>query len=79
MNIKTPLFDKRTSEDIYIQALILARHYCPEWAENWKGITHFDPDDPGLVIFKLFSNMAQHLITQYNRINTVSHFLISWV
>ncbi|TFH40030.1 MAG: hypothetical protein E4G94_10220, partial [ANME-2 cluster archaeon] len=67
MNIKTPHFDKRTSEDVYEQALLLATHYCPEWATNW-GYRHFDPDDPGLVIFKLFSSMAQHLITQYNRI-----------
>jgi hypothetical protein len=73
MNIKTPILDKRTSEVVYEQALILAKQYCPEWTKNW-GSGHFDPDDPGLVIFKLFSNMAKHLITQYNRIPE-KHFI----
>ncbi len=71
--IKTPLLDKRTSEDIYNESIELAKHYCPEWAQKW-GDGYFDPDDPGLVIFKLFSNMSQHLIAQYNQIPE-KHFL----
>ncbi len=67
MDVKTPVLDKRTSEDIYEQALRLAAYYCPEWARDW-GPHHFNSDDPGLVIFKIFSNMAEHLITQFNRI-----------
>ncbi len=67
MDIKTPVLDKRTSEDIYEQALKLSGDYCPEWARNW-GPHHFHSDDPGLVIFKIFSNMAVHLITQFNKI-----------
>ncbi len=67
MDIKTPVLDKRTSEDIYEQALRLAAYYCPEWARDWEP-HHFNSDDPGLVILKIFSNMAGHLITQFNKI-----------
>jgi len=67
MVIKTPVLDNRTSEDIYEQALELARHYCPELIiPEKKG--YFDPDDPGLVIFKLFSNVVENLIIQFNEI-----------
>ncbi len=61
------LLDNRKSEDIYLQALDLAKYYCPEWASKWEPY-HFDPDDPGLVILRLFSNMAEYTITQFNRI-----------
>ncbi|HEY9245248.1 MAG TPA: hypothetical protein VIO11_00225, partial [Candidatus Methanoperedens sp.] len=73
MGIKTPVLDDRTSEDVYRQALELARYYCPEWAGS-RGPDHFDPDDPSLVIFKIFSDMAHYLITQFNRIPE-KHFL----
>ena len=64
---RTPLLDKRTSEDIYIQSLELAKRFCPEWAnKNWSK-SHFDRDDPGLVVFKLFSNLAEFLILQMNK------------
>lgn len=67
MVIKTPILDNRTSEDIYEQALELARHYCPELIiPEKKG--YFDPNDPGLVIFKLFSDMVENLIIQFNKI-----------
>ncbi|MGP8323106.1 MAG: putative baseplate assembly protein [Methanosarcinaceae archaeon] len=67
MVIKTPVLDNRTSGDIYEQALKLARHYCPEWGiPEKKG--YFDPDDPGLVMLKLFSDVAGNLITQFNKI-----------
>lgn len=61
-----PVLDKRRSEDIYNQALVLAQHYCPEWINSGDG--HIDPEDPGIVIFRLFSNMAEYYIRQFNRI-----------
>lgn len=67
MDTTALVLDTRKSEDIYKQALKLAKHYCPEWAKNWED-DHFDPDDPGLVIFKLFSNMTEYYIKQFNRI-----------
>jgi len=67
MAIKTPVLDNRTSEDIYEQALELARHYCPELVIPEQA-GYFDPDDPGLVILKLFSDMAENLIIQFNKI-----------
>ncbi len=68
METKTPRLDNRTSADIYNQALELAKYYCPEWADkDWKP-GHFNSDDPGLVIFKLFSKMSEHLVTQLNKI-----------
>ena len=67
MTVKTPVLDNRTSEDIYEQALELARHYCPELVIPEKR-GYFDPDDPGLVILKLFSDTTEHLITQFNKI-----------
>ena len=67
MTVKTPVLDNRTSEDIYEQALELARHYCPELViPEQRG--YFDSDDPGLVILKIFSDMAENLITQFNKI-----------
>jgi hypothetical protein len=67
MDIKTPDLDSRTSEDIYKQALELARRYCPELAIPGDAM-YFDPDDPGLVILKLFSKRTEFLITQLNKI-----------
>ena len=67
MAIKTPVLDSRTSEDIYRQALKLARSYCPE-LDIPDGADYFDPDDPGLVILKLFSKRMEFLINQFNKI-----------
>lgn len=67
MSIKMPLLDDRTSEDIYKQAIVLARRYCPELTiPEEEG--YFNPDDAGMVMLKLFSNMTGFLITQLNRI-----------
>lgn len=69
MEIKAPDLDDRTSETVFKQTIELAKHYCPEWAVWLK-----DPDreqikgDPGLVMFRLFSKMTEHLIKQMNRI-----------
>lgn len=68
MKTKTPLLDSRTSRDIYSQALKLAQHYCPEWADKDWEPDHFDPDDPGLVMFRLFSNLTEHLVTRLDRV-----------
>ncbi len=73
MENMTPILDTRNSGEIYKQALKLAEHYCPEWAKEWED-DHFDPDDPGLVIFKLFSNIAEYSIRQFNRIPE-KHFI----
>lgn len=73
MDNMLPVIDARKSDDIYKQALLLAKHFCPEWAGNW-GPDHFDPEDPGLVIFKLFSNMAEYSNKQLNRIPE-KHFI----
>jgi hypothetical protein len=66
METKAPVLDDRKSVDIYRQSLALARFYCPEWAEKWQN--DFDPEDPGLVMLKLFSKMTEHLLIQLNRI-----------
>lgn len=73
MDKRSLLLDNRNSEDIYYQALNLAKYYCPEWAHDW-GPDYFDPDDPGLVIFKLFSDMAEYSTKQFNRIPE-KHFI----
>ena len=68
MAIKTPVLDSRTSEDIYRQALELARSYCPELDIPDDDADYFNPDDPGLVILKLFSKRMEFLINQFNKI-----------
>jgi len=67
MGTKTPVLDSRTSGDIYKQTLELARSYCPELAipDDEK---YFNPDDPGLIIFKIFSKRTEFLINQFNKI-----------
>ena len=67
MGTAAPVLDKRTSEDIYKQALELARHYCPELTIP-EGTHYFDPDDPGLVLLKLFSKQTEYLTNQINKI-----------
>lgn len=67
MSIKTPVLDNRASEDIYKQALELVRRYCPEVAIP-DDERYFSPDDPSLVILKLFSKSAEFLVTQFNKI-----------
>ncbi len=67
MGIATPVLDNRSSEDTYKQVLELAKHYCPELFIP-DDEYYFDPDNPGLVILKLFSKSTEHLITQFNKI-----------
>lgn len=66
MKTDAPILDDRKSIDIYKQSLALARYYCPEWAEKWQA--DFDPNDPGMVILKLFSKITEHIINQLNRV-----------
>ncbi|MDH5682501.1 MAG: hypothetical protein OEZ36_13000, partial [Spirochaetota bacterium] len=63
-----PVIDKRKAEDIYKQAIQFAKVYCPEWAQDWVEEDHFDPEDPGLVMFKLFSHLMEYLIGQLNKV-----------
>ena len=55
-------------EDIYKQALGLAKVYCRKWVDEEVPDGYFNPDDAGLVVLKLFSRLSGHLITQLNRI-----------
>ncbi|MDH4233464.1 MAG: hypothetical protein OEW04_15715, partial [Nitrospirota bacterium] len=66
MNFNAPLIDERKVQQIYEQALELAKKYCPEWS-NVKGSTQ-DPDDLGIVLLKLFSKLTETVIGQVNRI-----------
>jgi len=67
MQNKKPVLDNRTSEEIYQQTLELARTYCPELTIHDEA-GYYDPDNPGLVLFKLFSKMTEMLIVQLNKI-----------
>lgn len=67
MQNKKPVLDNRRSEEIYQQTLELARTYCPELTIHDEA-GYFDPDNPGLVLLKLFSKMTEMLIVQLNKI-----------
>ena len=68
MSANPPVLDHRTAEEIYAQAVELAKYYCRGWAsEQWRH-GHFDAADPGLVILKLFSHLAADLFEHLNRI-----------
>jgi hypothetical protein len=67
MQNNKPVLDDRTSEEIYQQTLELARTYCPELTIHDEA-GYFDPDNPGLVLLKLFSKMTEMLIVQLNKI-----------
>ncbi|MGB9927640.1 MAG: putative baseplate assembly protein [Methanosarcina sp.] len=68
METKTPILRSQTSSDIYKEALELARSYLPELEIPDNSNKYFDPDDPALVILKLFSEMTELLLTQTNKI-----------
>lgn len=67
MQNKKPVLDNRTSEEIYQQTLELARTYCPELTIHDEA-GYLDPDNPGLVLLKLFSKMTEMLTVQLNKI-----------
>ncbi|WP_372365479.1 baseplate J/gp47 family protein [Candidatus Uabimicrobium sp. HlEnr_7] len=65
--MKPPLLDNRNSVLIYRQAVALAKKYCPQWADSDWDKDHFDEDDPGLVILKLYANLldvVRHRLNQ---------------
>ncbi|RKG79686.1 putative baseplate assembly protein [Corallococcus exercitus] len=70
------ILDARTSDDVYADALRLARQYLPEWAGFWPPSTpdYFSTDDPGLVLLKLMARLHSSLSTQLNRAPD-KHFL----
>jgi len=67
MQNKKLVLDNRTSEEIYQQTLELASTYCPELTIHDEA-GYFDPENPGLVLLKLFSKMTEMLIVQLNKI-----------
>jgi hypothetical protein len=66
MTIETPKIDPRRAEQIYDQALRLARAYCHEWGNVLKEPP--DEKDIGIVLLKLFSKLTETVIRQLNRI-----------
>ncbi|MGB9939414.1 putative baseplate assembly protein [Methanosarcina sp.] len=68
MEPKKPILFDQTQLDIYQEALELAKVYCPDLNLSDKGKNYFDPNDPALVILKLFSETTEFLLTQANRI-----------
>lgn len=72
--------DARSADDVYRDAIRLARYYLPEWSLLWpdpataEGQSYFDPTDPGLVLLKLLSRLHASLATQLNRAPD-KHFL----
>ncbi len=68
MEIETPVLRNQTSEDIYKEALELARIYCPELDISKDNSNYFDQNDPVLIIFKVFSKMTEFLLVQANKI-----------
>lgn len=66
MNRKLPKIDSRDSALIYVQALGLARHYCPEWENAAQDAP--DKEDIGLVLLALLSRLVETVIGQVNRI-----------
>lgn len=58
--------DPRTTEDIYRQALQLARRYCPDWYNIQA--QDIDEQDLGVVLLKLFSQLSHTLVYRLNQL-----------
>ncbi|RKP46827.1 baseplate J/gp47 family protein [Trinickia fusca] len=80
-NPAEPILDFRTADDFYQQALTLAQTYTPDWAAYWPAVLNQpvaeqDPaaaaaaidQDPGLVLLKLFAQMAGYTAGIENQI-----------
>src|SRR5512136_3060132 len=67
MNNATQNLDKRNAEQIYLQAIELAKIYCNE---DWKNLfeNNIDKEDFGIVLLTLFSKLTETIIRQINRI-----------
>lgn len=65
-----PRLDYRNKSQIYQQLLVLANAYCPQWSDYWPENIDEDEvaDDPGLILFKLFSILMEHTINMENSI-----------
>lgn len=64
--MSTPVLDSRTAPQFFDDAVELARAYCPDWAQYWpQSLDATDTadiaQDPGLVLFQLFSLLAQYV------------------
>jgi hypothetical protein len=58
MSLTAPPVDDRNFDDIVNQALILAKHYCPEW----QPILDKDKtgsDEPGMALVHLFGRLRR--------------------
>lgn len=61
--------DVRTAEDVYRDALRLARSELPEWAAFWPpDAQYFATDDSGLVLLQLLGRLHASVTTQLNRV-----------
>lgn len=58
--------DPRSSEDIYHQALALARIYCPEWLNAQQ--SELDEQDLGIVLLKLFTQLCDTVSRRINQL-----------
>ncbi len=56
-----------TANEYYQKTLVLAKIYCPEWANYWPETLDTNTD-PGLVLLKLFSNLAEYVTRKMNHI-----------
>lgn len=68
MEPKKPVLCDQIQLDIYQEALELAKKYCRDLDLGDKGKNYFDPDDPALVMLKLFSETTEFLMAQTNKI-----------
>lgn len=66
----SPILDPRSADDIYQQALVLAKAYCPEWSGDWPATLDAAAvdQDPGLVLLNLFSLLGKYLVDIENQV-----------
>lgn len=66
-----PVLDFRTAQAFYDETLALAKEYAPEWSDYWPSEFPSAQDidqDPGLVLLKLFAQLAAYTAQIENRI-----------
>ena len=67
MSLTAPPVDGRNFDDIFNQALDLAKQYCPEW-EAEKAQDKTKSDDPGVALVHLFARLMEIIITRLNQV-----------